>query len=153
MHQTVGNVLRTLLHGHLVPGNQNTQAIIENALATTMHALRTNVSRALNNHSPGELVFDRHMFLNLPLQADFHALHQRRQELVQKNLLFANQRCVRHDFQPGQRILVKEFSTKLGQRTEGPFLVQRVHTNGTITIQRTPTITERINTRRVFPYS
>ena len=41
--------------------------------------------------------------------------------------------------------------TKLGERSEGPYRVERVHTNGTITIRRNDHVTERVNIRRVFP--
>jgi hypothetical protein len=78
MHQTVGNVLRTLLYGEKIKGN-NAEEIIDNALATVTHTLRTAISRSLNFNSPGELAFKRHMFLNLPLQADLQALQNHRQ--------------------------------------------------------------------------
>ncbi len=38
MHQTVGNVLRTLLHGEKIQGD-NGDEIIDNALATVTHTL------------------------------------------------------------------------------------------------------------------
>ncbi len=73
MHQTVGNVLRTILYGEMVTA-ENVNNIIDNALATVTHTLRTSISRSLNFNSPGELAFIIHMFLNLPLQADLQAL-------------------------------------------------------------------------------
>ena len=151
MHQTVGNVLRTLLHGENVTA-ATAAAIVDNALATAMHATRAANSRALSGHSPGELAFHRHMFLDIPLQADLDALQQRRQVLVDRNLAKANQRRIRHDYQPGQRVFVKAINPgKLQLRSQGPFVIQQVHTNGTITIRKTPHVTERLNIRRVFP--
>jgi hypothetical protein len=73
MHQTVGNVLRTLLHGNIVNNNEQANTIIDNALATAMHITRSATSRTLGNNSPGALAFHRHMFLNLPFQADLQA--------------------------------------------------------------------------------
>ncbi len=70
MHQTVGNVLQTLLYSE-VATLDNVNDIVGNASATASHTLRAAISRSLNFNSPGELVFGRHMFLNLPLQADF----------------------------------------------------------------------------------
>ena len=61
MHQTVGNVLRTLLHGEKARG-ETADEIIDNALATVTHTLRTAISRSLNFNSPGELAFRRHEF-------------------------------------------------------------------------------------------
>lgn len=150
MHQTVGNILRTIIHGEPVTA-ATAPAIVDEALATAMHALRAAVSRSLGNHSPGEIAFHRNMFLNLPIIADLQALQDKRQEIVQKNLARANQRRIRHDYQPGQRIAVKETTSKLGPRTEGPFRIHTVHTNGTVTIIRRPGVLERINIRRILP--
>jgi hypothetical protein len=46
MHQTVGNILRTLLHGEPVT-THTTPDIVDNSLATTMHALRVSVPALL----------------------------------------------------------------------------------------------------------
>ncbi len=98
MHQTFGNVLRTLLHGETVNG-ENANDIIDNVLARVTHTLRTSTSRNLNFNSPGELAFRRHMFLNLALQANLEARQQRRQLLVNKNLVKANSRRHNYDHQ------------------------------------------------------
>jgi transposase InsO family protein len=87
MHQTVGNILRTILHGEEVTATTANE-IVDNALSTTIHALRLSVSRSLNFHSPGEIAFHRHMFLNVPIMADLEALDSRREALVRKNLEF-----------------------------------------------------------------
>ncbi len=56
MHQTVTNVLRTLVHTN--PPQYMTQArvIIVNALATAMHAMQTTVATTLGS-TPGALAF------------------------------------------------------------------------------------------------
>ena len=90
MHQTVGNVLHTLLYGHPIQQAQEAATIVDNALATTMHTLRASVSRSLNFHSPGSLASHRDMFLNIPFQADLMALQQKHQLLIDDNLLRAN---------------------------------------------------------------
>jgi hypothetical protein len=79
------------------------------------------------------------------------ALHSNRTSLVQKNLELANRRRIRHDFQPGQRVAIKDVRSTLGLRTSGPFTIVQVHTNGTVTIQRHPGVIERINIRRLIP--
>jgi len=54
----------------------------------------------------------------------------------------------------GQQVLKKVHNpTKLGVRTSGPYTIAQIHVNGNITIQLRPGITERINMRRVVPYS
>ena len=56
------------------------------------------------------------------------------------------------DYQPGDEISILTNNTAtLQDRGIGPFSIIQVHTNGTITFQRTPHIVERINIRRVKP--
>jgi hypothetical protein len=61
MHQTVNNVPRTLVHTN--PPRNMTQArdIIDDALATAMHAMQTTIATTLGS-APGALVFARHGF-------------------------------------------------------------------------------------------
>jgi len=154
MHQTVGNVLRTLLHGQ--PPQQITGArakdFIDEALAITMHAMRAGTHSTLGS-SPGSLVFNRDMFLNIPLIADWHAVTKRREHLVNENLMRENKKRRRHDYAVDHRVLKKRHNpTKLGPRTVGPYRVVQTHVNGTVTIELRQGVTERINIRRIIPY-
>jgi hypothetical protein len=56
MHQTVNNLLRTLVHTN--PPRNMTQArdIIDDALTTAIHAMQTNVATTLRS-TPGTLAF------------------------------------------------------------------------------------------------
>ena len=51
-----------------------------------MHAMRAGIHTTLGS-SPGSLVFNRYMFLNIPLIADWHAIIQRREHLINENLI------------------------------------------------------------------
>jgi hypothetical protein len=44
---------------------------IDEALSIAMHAMRTAIHSTLGS-SPGSFTFDRDMFLNIPLNADWH---------------------------------------------------------------------------------
>jgi hypothetical protein len=154
MHQTVGNVLRTLLHGQPPQHVTGTKAkeYIDEALSITMHAMRAGAHSTLGS-SPGNLVFNRDMFLNIPLIADWHAITKRREHLVNENLMRENKKRRRHDYAIDQRVLKKRYKpTKLGPRTSGPYRVTQTHVNGTLTIELRQGVTERINIRRVIPY-
>jgi hypothetical protein len=63
MHQTVTNVLRTLVQTN--PPQNITQArdIIDHALATAMHAMQTTIATNLGS-TPGAFAFAQSMFLN-----------------------------------------------------------------------------------------
>ena len=81
MHQTVGNVLRTLLYSNPPTTVEGAQELVDEALAASMHAMRTNLATAVGS-SLGSLVYNREMFLDVPLQADWRLIQQRREHLV-----------------------------------------------------------------------
>ncbi len=55
MHQTVGNVLRTLLHGEPPQNITNAKEFVDQALFIAMHAMRAGIQPTLVS-SPGSLV-------------------------------------------------------------------------------------------------
>jgi hypothetical protein len=121
MHQTVGNVLRTLLHGEPPQNIANANDYVDEALSIAMHAMRVEIHSTMGS-SPGNLVFDRDMFLNIPLIADWHAITQKREHLINVTLMKENQKRRRCDYIPQQRMLKKTWKPrKLGIRTTGPY--------------------------------
>ena len=152
MHQTIGNVLRTLVHVNPPTNPRQARQLVENALATAMHATRCGVSRSLGI-APGALVFQRDMFLDLPILGDLLTIQRKRQILIDENLRRQNTKRRSFDYVVGGRILIKTITPhKLQPRAIGPFSILQVHANGTLTIQRAPHIMERINIRRVIPF-
>ena len=152
MHQTVGNVLRTTLHSNPPKDMDNARDIIDDALATAMHAMRCNVTTALGS-LPGALVFGRDMFLNVPLTADWVTISKHREQLVNENLRKANLKRRAYDYAVGDKVLKKVWKpTKLGERTSGPYTIKRVHINGNVTVELDEDVYERINVRRIIPY-
>jgi hypothetical protein len=91
IHQTVGNVLRTLLHGNPPQNIAIAEQYVDEALSIAMHAMRAGVHTTLGS-SPGNLVFNRDMFLNIPLIANSHAITQRREHLIHENLMRENKK-------------------------------------------------------------
>jgi hypothetical protein len=69
MHQTVENVLRILVHSNPPKNIPSAKDIVDDSLATAMHAMQTTVATTLGS-APGALAFSRDMFLNVPLIAD-----------------------------------------------------------------------------------
>jgi hypothetical protein len=152
MHQTVGNVLRTLLHGNPPQNIANAEQYVDEALSIAMHAMRAGVHTTLGS-SPGNLVFNRDMFLNIPLIANWHAITQRREHLIHENLMRENQKRRSFDYAPQQRVLkIKWKPRKLDEQTSGLYKIVQTHVNGTVTIQLRPDLTERIKIRRIIPY-
>ena len=106
MHQTVGNVLRTLLHGEPPQNIANAKDYVDEALSIAMHAMRVGIHSTMGS-SPGNLVFNRDMFLNIPLIANWHAVTLKREHLINENLMRENQKRRRYDYTPQQKILKK----------------------------------------------
>jgi hypothetical protein len=117
--------------------------IIVTALQTAAYSARE-ASHGSLKITPGALVFHRDMILNIPIIADLELLRQRRQALIDD---------ISHDYQPNDEIQILAYKPgKLDPRANAPFRIVRIHTNGTVTIQRTPLVTERSNIRRLRPY-
>ena len=154
IHQTIGQVLRTVCLSRNPKSVEEGNAITEETLATAMHACRCACSSSLDYNSPGSLAFGRDMFLDIPLIADMLAIRNNRQLLVDKRLLRANAKRIRHDYAQGDMVWKKlhiRLSDKLKPSVEGPFEITRVHTNGTVTMQLSDKVSERINIRRIKP--
>ena len=142
LHQTIGNVLCTQQHLTLPQMVQEANQLIENILAMASYAAQTAIHSTMKT-MPGALVFHRDMLLNIPIIADLQLMQQRHQALINHNLMIANWRCISHDYQINDQVLILTYKpNKLEPRAIGPFRVNRVHTNGTITIQRFPHVEE-----------
>ena len=153
LHQSVGNALRIYLSQQTSENVLNIAELVDNALATALHASRSTIHRTLGM-SPGGIVFQRDMFLNIPLQVDFAILQEKRQLVINDNLRRANKRRHRHDYHPGNECLILDPNAtgKLDNHYLGPFQIVNTHVNGTVTIQKTPHITDRVNVRQIRPY-
>jgi hypothetical protein len=145
MQQTVGNVLRTRLHSEPAQNITTAKEFVDEALSIWMHAMRAGMHTKLGS-SPGSLVFNRDMFLNIPLIVNWHAITLKREHLIYENLLRENQKRRRYDYVPQQHVLEKCWKPrKLDKRTSGPYRVVQTHVNGTFTIKLRPGVSERLN--------
>ena len=145
MHQTVANVLRTLMYSN--PPHNMTQArdIVDQALALAMHAMRTTVAITLGS-TPCALAFRRDVFLKIPLVANWQAIATCREHHVNEHLCQANRKQCQYDYAPGQQVLKKVHDpTKLGVRPTGQVTIEFVHVNGIVSIILYPGVTVRIN--------
>ena len=152
LHQTVANILRTTVTAQPPKNTHQVEQIIDNALSNAMHITRCAVSRSLGV-SPGALVFRRDMFLDIPIIADLIEIQRKRQVIIDENLRQQNQKRREFNYAIGQEVLVKTVKPdKLEPRAHGPYLITRIYTNGTVDIQRSEHLTERINIRRIIPF-
>ena len=126
--------------------------MIDDFLVNAAWAIRSTYHTVLKS-SPGAAVFGRDMLFDLPYIADWTAIGQRRQKLVDQSNARENARRIDFDYAVGQKVLLRKdgILRKAEVKYQGPFTITQVHTNGTIRIQR-GTMSECINTRRVTPY-
>ena len=133
-------------------GIQNPQQILDTAIANAMFATHCTFHSALQT-TPGGLAFGRDMILNIPLVTDLVLLQERRQQLIDKRLITANAKRFNYDYRVGEEVLKLTYNpNKLDPRATGPFRIEQIHANGTISIRLTPTVIERLSLRRVKPY-
>ena len=134
MHQTIGNSLRVLKEIQHPFNVQDAYQLVDTAIANAVFAHRSSYHGTIAS-TPGSLAFNRDMILDLPMQADFQLIQERRQQLIDQELVRATRRCFAYDYQPGQEVLKLCYNPKkLETRADGPYTIERVHTNGTLTI-------------------
>ena len=152
MHSTIGNVLRIIMRTTDITNVQQAAQVADNALATCMHSTRCAVHQALQT-SPGALVYRRDMFVDVPVMADLVAIRQRRQQLVDQNLIRHNRKRYDHHYRVGDPVMIIRYDpTKLQERLHGPYPIVEIRTNGTVSLQRRPGISESYNIRKLRPY-
>ena len=152
MHQTVENTLRAIIRHKPALTAEEARQRVEYAIAIAQFAQRAAITRA-TNMAPGAMAFGRDMILNIPLLADLERIRERRQEIVDYNAARQNMKRISHDYQPKQKVvIIHKDADKLAESTSGPFEIEKVHVNGTVTLRIAPGITDRYNIRRIRPY-
>jgi hypothetical protein len=121
-------------------------------LASAAFAIRSTYHTTLGA-SPGQLVFGRDMLLPIKFKANWAEIKARRQDEIRRNNERENKSRKDHNYNVGDQILLTDSRkrSKLAPPREGPYLVERVFTNGTILIRR-GAISDRVNIRRVIPF-
>jgi hypothetical protein len=136
------------------PGIAHANQLVDTAIANTMYATRATVHSALKT-TPGAMVaFGRDMLLDIPLVADLQLIQTRRQQLINDRLIVANRKQFSYDCYAIREEVLKLIYKpgKLEPRATGPYRIERVHTNGTLTIRLNPHTIERISQLHLKPY-
>jgi transposase InsO family protein len=149
IHGVFGDMMRT---SNLDMADTVTSEMVDDFITNAAWAVRSTHHTVLRS-TPGAAIFGRDMLFDIPYIADWKAIGQRRQQLVDQNTAQENAKRVDFDYQVGQKVMLRQDGTlrKAADRYIGPFAITQVHTNGTIRIQR-GSWSERLNIRRVTPY-
>ena len=93
------------------------------------------------------------MILDIPVIADWLTIQQNRQQLIDQRLIAANHKKFSYDYHIGDEVLKLNYQPdKLSPKATGPYPIEAVHANGTLTIRINENTIERINIRRCRPY-
>ena len=104
--------------------------------------------------SPGQIVFGRDMVINAAYVANWKRLSDLRATQALKNNTRENKKRRPHTYNVDDTVYIRNTDiTKKLDPMKGPFKIVQVHTNGTVTIQRSVNVRERINIRRLHPGS
>ncbi|KAL7563253.1 hypothetical protein ACA910_015744 [Epithemia clementina (nom. ined.)] len=87
IHKSVGQIVRTMVELHPPHTKEQADHLIDEALATAMHACRVASTSELSGLSPGDVVFNRDMYLHIPFVVNIVALANARQAQVDRRLL------------------------------------------------------------------
>jgi hypothetical protein len=127
----------------------------------TINAILQNVAYGLRatyhsslTASPCQLAFGRDMIINAIYLANWKDISNRRRTQIHKNNMNENKSRIPHEYSIGDSVYIRKSNVE--QKLiplQGPFVIKMVHANGTVTIRLSPTISERINIRRLHPAS
>ena len=95
-----------------------------------MHALRCSVNTTLDT-SPGALVCSRDMIMDVPLIVNLTTIRDRRQNLINENLIKQNSKRIEHHYRRSDMVDQIIFGKiKLMDRSHGPYrIVERTATD------------------------
>ena len=82
---------------------------------------------------PGQLIFGRDMILNMQHLADWTAIKARKQQLIHKNNIIENSKCIPYQYKMCFKVMLENHcANKYEQPYQGPYLVTQINTNGTV---------------------
>ena len=147
VHLTLANMVRT----RDLQKSEDIDFDWQGVLAAAAYGIRSTYHTTLRA-TPGQLVFGRDMLFNIQHIADWRAIKQRRQEVINQNNRRENSKRIRHKYRVGDKVLFRnKKANKYEQPYLGPYKIIKVFQNGTITLQK-GAVSERVNIRWVKPY-
>ena len=97
MHKIVAHILRNIIKEDPPMQPEDAEQKIDNALATCVHALRCTVNYTMKT-SPGAMIFNRDMLINVQLIADLESIRGRRQQQIDDNIKRQNNKRIDYNY-------------------------------------------------------
>jgi len=148
IHLTIGDSLRAMD----LSNRAFDETTVHGILQAIAWALRTNYYTSLRT-SPGQLAFGQDMVVPATYLANWRHIHERRQKNILYNNARENHSRIEHDYKVGDYVYVlsEDIQRKLAPTKKSPFRIIIIHTNATVTVQRSRRVNERSNIRCLFP--
>ena len=86
---------------------------MDHAIAASIHATCSAVNHTMQ-HSPGKIVYQQDMLLDIPVIADLVAIRERIQLITNKNLRRQNKKRIEHNYKVGDWVMIKVYNPKKG---------------------------------------
>ena len=104
--------------------------------------------------TPGQLVFGRDMILPVQYKANWAAITQSKQNMINKSNIKENKSRLPHECKVGDQVLLNKpgILPKMVAPRTGPYTLVAVNDNGTVTLQKNNVVKQTVNIRRIIPY-
>ena len=147
IHQTLGNILRTMEKDNL-----DEEDPWSGVLAAAMFAIRATY-HTTTQATPAQLVFGRDAIMNTVFQANWKYIKDRKQALIKKNNQRENSKRIPHAYTVGEKVLLDkgDAKTKFDVKYEGPYEIVEVKNNGTVRMCQ-GAVTDTVNICIITPY-
>ena len=156
MHLTAGSIFRSMVteaeqNGrHLI--SSDIEDFVDTAISSAQYAINATV-HSITRETPGAFIYQRDMMLPIQNIANWESVRLKKQHQMERNYMRENKSRKPFDWQPGMEIMLEEQTRyKLNPKATGPYTIELVHTNGTVTIRKKPNVFEKVNIRRIKPY-
>ena len=100
---------------------------------------------------PGQLIFGRDMILNMQYLADWTAIKARKQQLICKNNIIENAKCIPHQYKVGDKVMLENHRANKWTTVQGPYLVMQINTNRTVHL-KIGAVMDTMNIRHIHPF-
>ena len=150
VHSVIGDIIRTIDRADIDDSDPNP---FDGIVSAIMCAVRSTYHTTLKA-TPGQLVFGRDMILPLQFHADWERIRLTKQKRINENNERENARRKEHDYAVNDKVLkLVPTRAKMDPPRDGPYIITRCHTNGTVTLRNEENTTlERINIRQIIPF-
>ena len=148
-HQMLGNLIRSFkLQDNPYLDSDDLWSGILIAASFAMHSMYHTTLCMMT----GQLIFWRDMILNMQYLADWTVIKAHKQQLICKNNIIENSKCIPHQYKVGDKVMLENHRmNKYEQPYKGPYLVTQVNTNGTVHLKIGP-VMDTVNIRYMHPY-